>query len=78
MIAMTVRLHADQVDVDVAVASRLVTEQFPRWAGLPVRPVSSGGTDNAVFRLGGRLALRMPMRARPPLPRRAGPVCRAR
>jgi aminoglycoside phosphotransferase (APT) family kinase protein len=60
---VTVRLHADQVDVDVSVARRLVAEQFPRWAGLPVRPVRSGGTDNAVFRLGGRLALRMPVRA---------------
>src|SRR5512132_1758100 len=63
MVAMAVRLHADQVDVDVSVAQRLVAEQFPQWAGLPVRPVSSGGTDNAVFRLGGQLALRMPMRA---------------
>jgi aminoglycoside phosphotransferase (APT) family kinase protein len=63
MIAMTVRLHADQVEVDVSVAARLVAEQFPQWAGLPVRPVASGGTDNAVFRLGAELALRMPIRA---------------
>jgi aminoglycoside phosphotransferase (APT) family kinase protein len=63
MIAVTARLHADQVNVDVTVARRLVAAQFPQWAGLPVRPVSSGGTDNAVFRLGGRLALRMPIRA---------------
>lgn len=47
----------------MAVARRLVAEQFPRWAGLPVRPVPSGGTDNVVFRLGSELALRMPMRA---------------
>jgi hypothetical protein len=29
MIAMTARLHADQVDVDLTVAKRLVAEQFP-------------------------------------------------
>ena len=31
--------------------SRLVASQFPRWAGLPVRPVEAGGWDNATFRL---------------------------
>jgi aminoglycoside phosphotransferase (APT) family kinase protein len=62
MIAMT-RLHADQIDVDVATVARLVAAQFPAWAGLAVRRVPSGGTDNAVYRLGGDLAVRMPLRA---------------
>ncbi|MGW4780706.1 aminoglycoside phosphotransferase family protein [Streptomyces filamentosus] len=39
---------------------RLVAAQFPRWAGLEVRRVVSAGTDNAMFRLGGRLVVRMP------------------
>ena len=41
--------------VTAAVAA-LVAEQFPGWAGLPVRAVRSQGTDNALFRLGDRLA----------------------
>jgi aminoglycoside phosphotransferase (APT) family kinase protein len=30
----------------------LIEEQFPRWAGLPIQPVASGGWDNWTFRLG--------------------------
>lgn len=58
------RLHADQVDIDEAVARRLVAAQLPRYAKLPLHRVASGGTDNAVFRLGSALALRMPLTAR--------------
>jgi aminoglycoside phosphotransferase (APT) family kinase protein len=31
---------------------RLLSAQFPRWAGLPVRRFDSTGTNNAIFRLG--------------------------
>lgn len=55
------RLHADEVDLDVSLARRLVAEQLPEHARLPVQRVASGGTENAVFRLGDRLALRMPL-----------------
>ncbi|HEY6749595.1 MAG TPA: aminoglycoside phosphotransferase family protein [Mycobacteriales bacterium] len=55
------RLHADQVDIDESVARRLIAAQLPRYAKLPLHRVSSGGTDNAVFRLGSALALRMPL-----------------
>jgi aminoglycoside phosphotransferase (APT) family kinase protein len=57
-----VRLHADQVDIDVALVRRLLEEQFADWCELPIRRVPSAGTDNAVFRLGDELAVRMPMR----------------
>jgi len=53
------RMHADQVDVTVADARRLLP---PELAGRPVRPVASGGTVNAVFRIGDDLALRVPLR----------------
>ncbi len=46
-----------------ALVSRLIAAQFPRWAGLPVRPVP-GGWDNATFRLGGDLSVRLPSAAR--------------
>jgi aminoglycoside phosphotransferase (APT) family kinase protein len=55
------RLHADQVDIDEVVARRLIAEQLPRYARLPLHRVASGGTENAVFRLGSALALRMPL-----------------
>lgn len=56
------RLHEDQVDIDEALARRLLAEQIPEYADLPLRHVPSGGTDNVVFRLGDELAVRMPMR----------------
>ena len=32
----------------------------PRWAELPLRPVVPAGTDNAIFRLGDSMAVRLP------------------
>ena len=39
---------------------RLVVEQLPQWAGLPVTEVPEQGNDNRTFRLGDELALRLP------------------
>ena len=55
-----VRMHADEVATDPALVARLLARQFPRWAGLPIRPVASSGTDHAVYRLGDHLAARLP------------------
>jgi aminoglycoside phosphotransferase (APT) family kinase protein len=55
------RLHHDEVDIDTALAQRLVADQLPAYAGLPLHRVASGGTEHAVFRLGDDLAVRMPM-----------------
>jgi aminoglycoside phosphotransferase (APT) family kinase protein len=57
----TERMHADEVDVDASLVCRLLAAQFPRWAGLPLQRVRSGGTDNAMFRLGGDLVVRLPL-----------------
>ena len=54
------KMHADEVDTDVVVVLRLLATQFPRWAGLPLTPVPSGGTDNAIYRLGDDMAVRLP------------------
>jgi aminoglycoside phosphotransferase (APT) family kinase protein len=48
------------VEIDVDVVRRLVLEQFPQWAGLPVTPVTHQGNDNRTFRLGEDLAVRLP------------------
>jgi aminoglycoside phosphotransferase (APT) family kinase protein len=53
-------MHDDEVIVDADVVHALVSRQFPQWASLPVTHASSAGTDNAMFRLGDRLVVRLP------------------
>ncbi len=53
-------MHADEADIDTELVRALIATQFPRWAGLPVEPVESAGTDNAMYRLGDDLAVRLP------------------
>lgn len=60
--ALSPRLHADQIDSDERLVLRLVAEQFPQWAGLPVAAFPTSGTENAVYRLGDGLAVRLPYR----------------
>ncbi|MFI1888560.1 aminoglycoside phosphotransferase family protein [Streptomyces jumonjinensis] len=45
---------------DPAAVARLVTAQFPRWAGLPVTAVDSDGTDHVMHRLGADMVVRLP------------------
>jgi aminoglycoside phosphotransferase (APT) family kinase protein len=54
------KMHADEADIDVTRVRQLVATQFPHWADLPVRPVASSGTDNAMYRLGEDKATRLP------------------
>jgi aminoglycoside phosphotransferase (APT) family kinase protein len=54
------KMHADELDIDATLVARLVAEQFPRWAGLPVTRVASAGTDNAMYRLGADMVVRLP------------------
>jgi aminoglycoside phosphotransferase (APT) family kinase protein len=53
-------MHADEVATDVDLVRRLLAGSFPRWAQLPLRPVPSSGTDNALYRLGEDLVVRLP------------------
>ncbi len=53
-------MHADEVPTDIGLVRRLLAAQFPQWAGLPVTPVLSAGTDNAIYRLGDDKAVRLP------------------
>ncbi|MFE9451005.1 aminoglycoside phosphotransferase family protein [Streptomyces sp. NPDC006739] len=46
--------------IDAALVRRLLTAQFPHWAGLPLAPVPRSGMDNATFRLGTGLLVRLP------------------
>lgn len=54
------RMHADEIETDVHLVRELLSGQFPHWAGLPIRPVPSWGADNAVYRLGDDLSVRLP------------------
>ena len=55
------RLHADQIDTSIALVQRLVADQFPAWAELPVRRVEEFGTDHHLYRLGDDLVARLPI-----------------
>ncbi|WP_436533490.1 aminoglycoside phosphotransferase family protein [Actinoplanes sp. HUAS TT8] len=57
---MVTKLHDDEVDIDASLVTRLLADQFPRWAGRPVRVVAESGTDNVTFRVGDDLAVRLP------------------
>ncbi|MCF1648834.1 aminoglycoside phosphotransferase family protein [Streptomyces indiaensis] len=59
-----VRMHEDELDIDVSLVDRLIAGQFPRWAGLPVRRLESSGTENAMFRLGTDKVVRLPRHPR--------------
>jgi aminoglycoside phosphotransferase (APT) family kinase protein len=54
------KMHADEVDTDISLVGRLLAGQFPQWAHLPLEPVPSAGTDNALYRLGDDMAVRLP------------------
>lgn len=55
-------MPAAEVDIDVDLVRRLVASQFPEWSALRLEPVVSIGWDNAIYRLGDELAVRLPRR----------------
>jgi aminoglycoside phosphotransferase (APT) family kinase protein len=56
------RMHGDaQVDSDETLVGRLLLDQFPHWADLPIRRIASDGTDNAMYRLGDDYVARLPL-----------------
>jgi aminoglycoside phosphotransferase (APT) family kinase protein len=48
------------VDIDAALARRLIDAQFPQWSHLAIEPVEVDGWDNRTFRLGSELSIRLP------------------
>lgn len=49
-----------RVTVERDQVRRLISDQFPQWAHHPVEPVARSGWDNATFRLGDSMAVRLP------------------
>ncbi len=54
------KMHDDEVLTSSDLVARLVADQFPHWKGLPVSRVRSSGTDNAMYRLGSDMVVRLP------------------
>jgi len=54
------KMHPGEVPIDAELVGRLISEQFPRWAVLPIGAVPSTGTVNVIYRIGDRLCARLP------------------
>ena len=54
-------MHDDEVVVQPETVRRLISDQFPAWAHLPLQPLTTTGTVNRIFRLGHELAARFPL-----------------
>jgi hypothetical protein len=50
----------DRLFVDPETVRRLLEDQFPHWAHLPVAAVTPGGWSNRTFRLGDQMTVRLP------------------
>jgi aminoglycoside phosphotransferase (APT) family kinase protein len=53
-------MHAGELQTDAALVRHLLEVQFPHWADLPIEHVPSSGTDNALYRLGDDMVVRLP------------------
>ena len=53
-------MHADEVEVGDELVRRLLTTQMPHLAERPLAIVEPWGTDNAIWRLGDDLVVRLP------------------
>ena len=57
---MVVRLHEDEIPIDLGLVRALVDRVMPSAAVLPLTPAQASGSTNAIFRLGAELAVRLP------------------
>ena len=55
------KMHEGEPDIDVDLVRRLLAAQFPEWADLPLERYPSGGTVNAIYRLGENMSVRLPL-----------------
>ena len=60
LFVMSIRMHDDEVEVDDALVRRLVRAQMPDLAERRLFKVEPWGTDNAIWRLGDDLVVRLP------------------
>lgn len=48
------------MDITESLVQKLIQEQFPQWAHLPITPVAVSGWDNRTFHLGSQMSVRLP------------------
>lgn len=53
-------MHPHEFPIDSELVRGLIEKQFPAWFNLPLKQVSSSGTDNALFKLGSDKVVRLP------------------
>ena len=54
------QMHDDEVPVDEGTVRALLRDQFPSWSDRRLRRIPDCGTDNAIYRLGDDLGIRLP------------------
>lgn len=57
---MTLKMHANELEINDDLVCSLIKIQCPDRLGLPLKRVKSSGTDNALFRLGQNWIVRLP------------------
>ena len=57
---MNNRLHDNEIPIDIGLVRKLVDNQFPHYAGLPLSRLGASGSTNVLFRLGDELLVRLP------------------
>jgi aminoglycoside phosphotransferase (APT) family kinase protein len=53
-------MHENELSIDIDLVRILLRTQFPHWSDLPLEQIHHTGTDNAIFRLGPDLMVRLP------------------
>lgn len=54
------KMHENELNVSYNLVHALIKSQRPDWANLPIKAITSSGTDNALFRLGDEYVVRIP------------------
>lgn len=57
-------MAGDRLTIRSQLVRRLIDTQFPQWRGLKIQRVQTDGWDNATFRLGDKMKVRLPTAAR--------------
>ena len=68
-IARAIGTPASEIEIDASLVHALLTAQHPDLAHLPLHLIDEGW-DNAMFRLGNQLSVRLPRRKVAATPRR--------
>ena len=53
-------LHEGEIEADESSVRQLISDQFPQWTELKLKPVQSEGTSNVLYRIGDKLIARFP------------------